>query len=55
MWRSFKMLIKTKVNTRTPIVQLSSYQEAEQKFSWLLTLENLNEQVKKYPYLGLAE
>jgi len=45
------MLIKTKVNTRTPIVQLSSYQEAEQKFSWLLTLENLNEQVKKYPYL----
>jgi len=42
------MLIKTRVDTP----QISSYQEAEQQFCWLLTLENLSQQVKQQPFLN---
>lgn len=46
------MPIKTKVYSPSPVVQISSYQEAEQQFCWLLTLENLNKQVKQQPFLS---
>lgn len=45
------MIIKTKVDTPLPVVQISSYEEAEQQFCWLLGLENLNQQVKTQPFL----
>ena len=43
--------IKAIVDDLLPIVQLSSYEEADQQFAWLITLENLDEQVKKQPDL----
>jgi len=41
------MLIKTKVDTPLPVVNISSYQEAEQQFCWLLTLDDLSQRVKQ--------
>lgn len=41
---------KARVDILLP-VQISSYEEAEQQFTWLLTLENLDEQVKIQPAL----
>ncbi len=46
-----KISIKATTNNLLPIVQISSYEKAEQQFAWLLTLENLDEQVKKQPDL----
>ncbi|NUN66545.1 iron-containing redox enzyme family protein [Pseudanabaena biceps] len=43
--------IKAIVDNLLPIVQTSSYEVAEQQFAWLLTLENLDEQVKEQPDL----
>ena len=45
------MPIQAKVNNLLPIFQTSSYKEAEQKFTWLLTLENLDKQIKQQPDL----
>ncbi|AFY33634.1 iron-containing redox enzyme family protein [Calothrix sp. PCC 7507] len=45
------MLIKTKADILLPVIRISSYEEAEQQFKWLLMLENLDEQVKTQPAL----
>ena len=42
---------KATVDTLLPIVKISSYEEAERQFAWLLTLENLDDQVNKQPAL----
>lgn len=43
--------IKAIVDDVLPTVQISSYQAAQQQFAGLLTLENLDKQVKKQPNL----
>ena len=43
--------IKAIANNLLPIVQISSYEKADQQFAWLLALENLDEQVRKQPDL----
>jgi Iron-containing redox enzyme len=45
------MLIQTRADMLLPVSKIYSYEEAEQHFKWLLTLENLDEQVNKQPDL----